>query len=214
MVIKNATFITSAASKKGFIVPNKPMIAICGKSNVGKSSLINALANKKGLARTSVTPGRTRLVNYFDFGEFVLADLPGYGFAKVSHSEKEKWGQLLEDFFSYQSLITHVFSLVDIRHDPTRDDVDMINYLHHYAVPFTVVATKADKIGKTRIFDRLKSIGNFLTIGKDSIIATSADTGYGKDKLLSKIESVLSVYNDEFLNTPEEVEEETDETEE
>ena len=214
MVIKNATFITSAASKKGFIVPNKPMIAICGKSNVGKSSLINALANKKGLARTSVTPGRTRLVNYFDFGEFVLADLPGYGFAKVSHSEKEKWGQLLEDFFSYQSLITHVFSLVDIRHDPTRDDVDMINYLHHYAVPFTVVATKADKIGKTRIFDRLKSIGNFLTIGKDSIIATSADTGYGKDKLLAKIESVLSVYNDEFLNTPEEVEEETDETQE
>ena len=171
MVIKNATFITSAASKKGFILPEKPMIAICGKSNVGKSSLINALANKKGLARTSVTPGRTRLVNYFDFGEFVLADLPGYGFAKVSHSEKEKWGQLLEDFFSYQSYITHVFSLVDIRHDPTRDDIDMINYLHHYAVPFTVVATKADKIGKTRIFDRLKSIGNFLAIGKDSIIA-------------------------------------------
>ena len=86
MVIKNATFITSAASKKGFIVPEKPMIAICGKSNVGKSSLINALANKKGLARTSVTPGRTRLVNYFDFGEFVLADLPGYGFAPTMPS--------------------------------------------------------------------------------------------------------------------------------
>ena len=208
MVIKNATFITSAASKKGFIVPEKPMIAICGKSNVGKSSLINALANKKGLARTSVTPGRTRLVNYFDFGDFVLADLPGYGFAKVSHSEKEKWGQLLEDFFSYQSLITHVFSLVDIRHDPTRDDIDMINYLHHYAVPFTVVATKADKIGKTRIFDRLKSIGNFLAIGKDSIIATSADSGYGKDKLLDKIQAVLDIYHDDFFNENEEETEE------
>jgi GTP-binding protein len=210
MIIKNATFITSAASKKGFIVPNKPMIAICGKSNVGKSSLINALANKKGLARTSVTPGRTRLVNYFDFGEFVLADLPGYGFAKVSHSEKEKWGQLLEDFFSYQSLITHVFSLVDIRHDPTREDVDMINYLHHYAVPFTVVATKADKIGKTRIYERVKSIGNYLAIGMDSVIATSSETGYGKDKVLSKIEHVLSVLNDEFFNQTED-EEETNE---
>lgn len=199
MVIKNATFITSAADKKGFILPKKPMIAICGKSNVGKSSLINTLANKKGLAKTSVTPGRTRLVNYFDFGEFVLADLPGYGFAKVSQTEKAKWAKLLEDFFSYQSLITHVFSLVDIRHDPTKDDEAMLNYLHHYALPFTVVATKADKIGKTRIYDRLKSIGNYLTIGKDSIIATSSDTGYGKDKLLEKIESVISIYNDEFF---------------
>lgn len=199
MIIKNATFITSAADRKGFIIPKKPMIAICGKSNVGKSSLINALANKKGLAKTSVTPGRTRLVNYFDFGEFVLADLPGYGFAKVSQSEKAKWSKLLEDFFSYQSLITHVFSLVDIRHDPTKDDEGMINYLHHYALPFTVVATKADKIGKTRIYDRLKSIGNYLTIGKDSIIATSSDTGYGKDKLLEKIESVISIYNDDFF---------------
>lgn len=199
MIIKNATFITSAADRKGFIIPKKPMIAICGKSNVGKSSLINTLANKKGLAKTSVTPGRTRLVNYFDFGEFVLADLPGYGFAKVSQSEKAKWSKLLEDFFSYQSLITHVFSLVDIRHDPTKDDEGMINYLHHYALPFTVVATKADKIGKTRIYDRLKSIGNYLTIGKDSIIATSSDTGYGKDKLLEKIESVISIYNDDFF---------------
>lgn len=203
MIIKNATFITSAADRKGFIIPKKPMIAICGKSNVGKSSLINTLANKKGLAKTSVTPGRTRLVNYFDFGEFVLADLPGYGFAKVSQSEKAKWSKLLEDFFSYQSLITHVFSLVDIRHDPTKDDEGMINYLHHYALPFTVVATKADKIGKTRIYDRLKSIGNYLTIGKDSIIATSSDTGYGKDKLLEKIESVISIYNDDFFKGEE-----------
>ncbi len=199
MIIKNATFITSAADRKGFIIPKKPMIAICGKSNVGKSSLINTLANKKGLAKTSVTPGRTRLVNYFDFGEFVLADLPGYGFAKVSQTEKAKWAKLLEDFFSYQSLISHVFSLVDIRHDPTKDDEGMINYLHHYALPFTVVATKADKIGKTRIYDRLKSIGDYLTIGKDSIIATSSDTGYGKDKLLDKIESVISIYNDDFF---------------
>lgn len=208
MIIKNATFITSAADKKGFIVPDKPMIAISGKSNVGKSSLINSLANKKNLARTSDTPGRTRLINYFDFGEFILADLPGYGFAKVSQTEKLKWAKTLEDFFSYGKFITHVFSLVDIRHDPTKDDENMINYLHHYALPFTVVATKADKIGKTRIFDRVKSIGNYLTVGASSVIATSSETGYGKDKLLAKIESVLEISKDEFFNIEdEEVEE-------
>lgn len=212
MVIKNAKFITSAVDKKGFILPDKPLIAICGKSNVGKSSLINALANKKGLARTSVTPGRTRLVNYFDFDKFVLADLPGYGFAKVSRQEKIKWAKMLEDFFSYKDIITHVFSLVDIRHDPTSDDESMINYLHHYALPFTVIATKADKIGKTRIYDRVKSIGNYLTIGADKVMPVSSETGYGKDKILSKLDDILSIYNDEFFNEPEiEDEEETEE---
>ncbi len=200
MIIKNAKFITSAVDKKGFIVPEKPLIAICGKSNVGKSSLINALANRKGLARTSVTPGRTRLVNYFDFGEFVLADLPGYGFAKVSQSEKAKWGKMLEDFFSSKAIITHVFSLVDIRHDPTKDDESMINYLHHYAIPFTVIATKADKIGKTRIYDRIKSIGNYLAIGEKSVMAVSSESGYGKDKILQKLDDILEVYNDDFFS--------------
>ena len=206
MIIKNATFITSAADKKGFIIPDKPMIAVSGKSNVGKSSLINSLANKKNLARTSDTPGRTRLINYFDFGEFILADLPGYGFAKVSQTEKLKWAKTLEDFFSYSKYITHVFLLVDIRHDPTKDDENMINYLHHYALPFTVVATKADKIGKTRIFDRVKSIGNYLTVGASSVIATSSETGYGKDKLLAKIESVIAISKDEFFNESDEEE--------
>ena len=207
MIIKNAKFITSAVDKKGFLHPDKPLIAICGKSNVGKSSLINALANRKGLARTSVTPGRTRLVNYFDFGEFVLADLPGYGFAKVSQTEKQKWGKMMEEFFA-SSNIAHVFSLVDIRHDPTRDDEGMINYLHHYALSFTVIATKADKIGKTRIFDRIKSIGNYLALGEKSVMAVSSETGYGKDKILSKLDDILEVYNDEFYSTPDdEVEE-------
>ena len=101
MVIKNAKFITSVADKKNFLLADKPIIAVCGKSNVGKSSIINMLANRKGLARTSVTPGRTRLINYFDFGEFILADLPGYGFAKVSETEKIKWGKLMDEFFAY-----------------------------------------------------------------------------------------------------------------
>lgn len=212
MIIKNATFITSVADKKNFIKSNKPIIAICGKSNVGKSSLINALANRKNLARTSVTPGRTRLVNYFDFGEFILADLPGYGFAKVSDKEKQKWATLMEDFFKYSN-ITHVLSLVDIRHDPTRDDENMINYLHTYAIPFTIIATKADKLGKTRIKGRVDDIGRYLTVGGNSILAVSSETGYGKDKILDKIERVLEIYNDEFFNlvdddNEEEIEEE------
>ena len=99
LVIKNATFITSAARSEQFITPDKPMIAVCGKSNVGKSSFINMLANRKKLAKTSSEPGRTRLVNYFDFGAFVLADLPGYGFARVSKSEKIKWAKTLDSFF-------------------------------------------------------------------------------------------------------------------
>lgn len=197
MIIKNAVFITSVADKKNFIKSQKPIIAICGKSNVGKSSLINALANKKNLARTSVTPGRTRLVNYFDFGEFILADLPGYGFAKVSEKEKAKWAVLMEDFFKY-SEIAHVLSLVDIRHDPTKDDESMINYLHSYAIPFTVIATKADKIGKTRIKQRVDDIGKYLTIGGNLVTAVSSETGYGKDKILDKIQNVIEVYNDDF----------------
>ena len=203
MIIKNATFITSVADKKNFIKSEKPIIAICGKSNVGKSSLINALANRKNLARTSVTPGRTRLVNYFDFGEFILADLPGYGFAKVSEKEKQKWATLMEDFFKY-SEIAHVLSLVDIRHDPTRDDESMINYLHSYAIPFTIIATKADKLGKTRIKGRTDSIGKYLTVGGNMVTAVSSETGYGKDKIYAILDKVIEVFNDDFYKTPDE----------
>ena len=207
MKINQAEFIVSVASADKFLKTDKPIIAVAGKSNVGKSSLINMLANRKKLAKTSVTPGRTRLINYFDFGEFILADLPGYGFAKVSDSEKKKWAKLMEEFFATENALNHVIMLVDIRHDPTRDDLGMINYLHSYALPFTVVATKADKIGKTRIYGRVQDIGNYLAIGGGSVIATSSETGYGKDKLLKKIEDVLEIYHNDFFNEPEEDEE-------
>lgn len=203
MLIKDAKFITSVADSKNILSSNKPIIAVCGKSNVGKSSLINALANKKGLARTSVTPGRTRLINYFDFGEFILADLPGYGFAKVSDSEKQKWARLMEEFFAKKEACNHVVMLVDIRHDPTKDDLSMINYLHSYSIPFTVVATKADKLGKTRIYGRVQDIGNYLAIGGSSVIATSSETGYGKDKVLTKLQQVIDVFNDSFFKSEE-----------
>jgi GTP-binding protein len=191
MKIKNAEFITSVASADKFYKTNKPIIAIAGKSNVGKSTLINMLANNKKLAKTSVTPGRTRLINYFDFGEFVLADLPGYGFAKVSKEEKKKWGKLLETFLSSEK-IKLLISLVDIRHNPTEDDKMMINYLYHYRIPFVVIATKADKLSKTRIKPALTTISTDLKIGIDDITAVDYK-GYNKDKVLAILDQALSV---------------------
>ncbi len=192
MKIFNAEFITSVASADKFFKTDKPIIAVAGKSNVGKSSLINMLANRKKLAKTSVTPGRTRLINYFDFGEFVLADLPGYGFAKVSKEEKKKWGVLLETFLSTQK-INLLLSLVDIRHEPTSDDKMMVNYLYHYAVPFSLVATKADKLPKTKIKPRLKEIATSLRVGIGDITGSSAETGFGKEEILKIIENAIAI---------------------
>ena len=190
--ITNAEFITSAASKAQFIKTDKPIIAVCGKSNVGKSSFINMLANRKKLAKVSKEPGRTRLINYFDFGEFVLADLPGYGFARVSKEEKLKWAKLLDDFFAEKSSISHVFSLADIRHDPTADDEQMIEYLYYHLVPFTVIATKADKLSKAQQAKSLTNIAATYKCGADNIIATSSETRQGLERVLEIIEKVIT----------------------
>lgn len=191
LVIKNATFITSAATAKQFISPDKPMIAVCGKSNVGKSSFINMLANRKKLAKTSSEPGRTRLVNYFDFGEFILADLPGYGFARVAKSEKQKWARTLDDFFKDKQNISHVFMLADSRHNPTEDDLQMLEFLHYHILPFTVVLTKADKLSKMKLKEQIKTIATKTCLGEGNLIATSSETGYGKDKILQKLWEIL-----------------------
>ncbi len=195
VVIKNATFITSAAKAEQFIKASKPMVAVWGKSNVGKSSFINMLANRKKLAKTSSEPGRTRLVNYFDFGEFILADLPGYGFARVSKGEKIKWAQTLDDFFGEKSEIAHVFMLVDARHDPTADDVQMMQFLHYHTLPFTVVLTKADKLSKMKLKEHLRAIAADLYLGVENLLATSSETGYGKIDVLGKIRSVIDNAN-------------------
>lgn len=195
MKINEATFITSVASADKFLKTNKPIIAVAGKSNVGKSSLINMLANRKKLAKTSVTPGRTRLINYFDFGEFILADLPGYGFAKVSKEEKKKWAKLLDEFLSTQKICL-LLSLVDIRHEPTAEDKIMIDYLYHFTIPFALVATKADKLPKTKIKPRVKEIATSLKVGFADLTATSSETGYGKEELLDIIEQAIRVAND------------------
>lgn len=191
MIIKNATFITSVAESNKILNTEKPVVAVSGKSNVGKSSVINMLAGQKKLARTSVTPGRTRLINYFDFGEFVLCDLPGYGFAKVGKGEKAKWGKLMQDFLT-SGKIDLVIQLVDIRHDPTEDDKLMVNFLYHYQLPFVIVATKADKIAKTKIKPRLMDIASKLKVGIGDLTATSAEKNLGKNEVLDIIEKFIT----------------------
>ena len=182
----SAKFITSVNSADRFYVTDKPIVAISGKSNVGKSSLINMLGLNKKLAKTSDTPGRTRLINYFDFGDFVLADLPGYGYAKVNKEEKERWGRLMDEFFATQRLAL-VVSLVDIRHLPTADDTAMINYLYHYAMPFILVATKADKLSRASVKPQLLKIAAALKVGVDNIIPLSSEKGMGRDEILAAI---------------------------
>lgn len=189
--ITNPTFITSVANKDKFLKANKPIIAVCGKSNVGKSSFINMLANMNKLAKVSKDPGRTRLVNYFDFQSFILADLPGYGYAKVSKEEKAKWADLLESFFA-QKQATHTFALCDIRHDPTQDDVHMIEYLYYNLLPFTIIATKADKLSKAAVQRSKTNIASFFKCGADNIISTSAQTKQGLPEVLSKIQQILT----------------------
>lgn len=191
MNIGEAKFVTSAADKRGFLKTEKPVIAVCGKSNVGKSSFINMLANRRQLARASAEPGRTRLVNYFDFGQFVLADLPGYGFARVSQGEKQRWAQLLDDFFA-DGNVEHVFALADIRHDPTADDKTMIGFLYATQTPFTIVATKADKLSRMRVREAVRRIAACFKTGEGNVIATSAETRLGREEVLSVLEGVYA----------------------
>lgn len=190
--ITKAEFITSAASKEQFIKSDKPVIAVCGKSNVGKSSFINMLANRKKLAKVSKEPGRTRLVNYFDFGDFLLADLPGYGFARVSKEEKLKWAKLLDTFFAEKNC-SHVFALCDIRHEPTADDKQMIEYLYYNIIPFTVVATKSDKISKAAAGRSVQMIASTYKCGADNIIPVSSETRYNLEKILERLESIITL---------------------
>jgi len=203
MIIRKSKFVTSLAELKPFPGQGLPEIALAGKSNVGKSSLINNLTNNSKLARTSSAPGKTRLVNFYQINDedMFLVDLPGYGFAKAPRQEKEKWAAMIEGYLEKSHNLKHVLQLVDIRHTPTQEDVMMVNYLRHYNIPFTVVATKADKLSKAQRGRSIPVICRTLVVEPWEIITHSSEDGTGKDKLLDLIDSI--VFPKEEENTEE-----------
>jgi len=168
-------------------------IAVVGRSNVGKSSFINFLTNNGKLARTSKDPGRTRLINYFSVnnGEFYLVDLPGYGFAKVSDAEKEKWSKLIEGYLVNSKGLKHIFVLVDIRHDPSMQDKQMLDFLYHYNIPFTILATKTDKLSKAECSRQRKAIADKLMLTASNIIPVSSLARNGKEDVLKRLDQIL-----------------------
>lgn len=192
MEIIQMRFETSAAKPSQFITDNLPQIVVTGKSNVGKSSLINSIGNNGKLARTSSTPGKTRLVNYFlADNSFYIVDLPGYGFAKAPKSEQAQWQSLMDGFFSSGSA-KKALMLVDIRHDPTNEDKLMRDYLQYYNFNITVVATKADKIAKSKINNYTAAIRKSLGFGSDiKIIPFSSLTSMNRDFLVETIRQLV-----------------------
>lgn len=161
-----------------------PEIAFCGRSNVGKSSLLNRLVRRRSLARVSNTPGRTREINFFRVnGQFLLADLPGYGFARVSKAVRAQWQPLIESYFANAATLRGVVHLVDARHDPTPDDVQMAEWLAALGVPVLIVATKADKLRAQAIPERVASIAQVLGVDQRAIVPVSSTTGAGRDEM-------------------------------
>ncbi len=189
--IKRAEFVTSVGMEtEKYPAPLAAEIAIVGKSNVGKSSLINALCNRHKLAKTSQTPGKTRLINYFKINdEMYLVDLPGYGFAKAPKDQQKAWGLLMEKYLS-SGRVTHLLLLLDIRHEPTAEDKQMFAWMLYYGVAFTLVATKADKLPRSKRQIAANAAAKALG-APPAAIAYSAEEGIGSEFLLARIEQIL-----------------------
>lgn len=184
-----AEFIKSAAAASDFIRSEIPAIVFSGKSNVGKSSVINRLLCRKNFARVGQSPGKTIHVNYFLIDEKAyFVDLPGYGYAKVSRSEKERWGKLMESFFAAEGLITLGVMIVDSRHKPTADDVTMAQWFAAAECPLVIVANKADKLKKSEIEPNLALIRTTLSLPNEvPVVLFSAEKGTGRDALMAEI---------------------------
>lgn len=193
MKITSSEFIGSAVNPKQFPAAGLPEVAFVGRSNVGKSSLINSLLYRKNLARISSKPGKTQLINFFLINnEFNLVDLPGYGFAKVSRDVKATWGKMIEGYLSKRPELRAVVLLVDIRHEPTDDDVIMYQWLRHYNIPAIIVATKGDKISRGQWQKHLKIIKTKLALQPDEpMMVYSSETGHGKEELWQLIEELM-----------------------
>lgn len=193
MIIKKAELETVAVKRSQYPEDNVPEIAFAGRSNVGKSSLLNLLTNRKSLARVSGAPGKTRTINFYRINdEFRIVDLPGYGYAKISKSISENWGDMMEEYFQNRQGLKKAVQLVDIRHAPSAQDVQMYEYLRHYGLDGLVVATKADKVSRNEMQKCMKTIRQTLKLGPDDlVIPVSALKRQGHDNLLAEIEKLL-----------------------
>ena len=193
MNINNVEFIKSAAAPTGFITDGLPQIVFSGRSNVGKSSVINRLLNRKNIARVSSSPGKTIHINYFLIDRAIyFVDLPGYGYAKVSKSERDRWSKLMETFFSDTEHITLGIMIVDARHKPTADDVTMGKWFRESGRPFIVVANKSDKVKSGEIQGSLDRIRETLALAEDAAVITfSAEKGTNRALLMAEIEKAL-----------------------
>ena len=193
MIIKSVEFLTSAVRKDQYPPEGVPEIAFAGRSNVGKSSLINLLTNRKKLAKVSQNPGKTRTINFFTVnGSFRIVDLPGYGYAKVSKAEAEKWGPMMEAYLSSRPDLLKVVQLVDIRHAPSAQDRQMYEYLQYYGLDGLVVATKADKVSRSEQSRNLAVIRRDLKLKKgDRVIPVSALNKTGTEEILAAMEEIL-----------------------
>ena len=187
--VQKAEFILSAASPKDFRRDALPQVAFAGRSNVGKSSVINRLLNRKNFARVGAAPGKTTQINYFKIDNaFYLVDLPGYGYARVSKGERDRWGRLMEGYFADPELMTLGVMIVDARHKPTADDCTRAQWYRGAGCPFLVVANKLDKLKKSEVEGNLQRIRETLELGEeDMVIPFSAEKGTGRDELLRAI---------------------------
>jgi GTP-binding protein len=188
MHVKNARFITSAVKPAQYPPPDFPEVAFAGRSNVGKSSLINTLVNRKRLVKTSSTPGRTQLINFFLVnGSLSLVDLPGYGYAKVPPAVKKKWGPMIETYLSTRPGLAAVVLLMDIRRSPKEEEFRLFDWLAHYGIPVVPVLTKADKLSKTKQKKQLQATARTLDIPEQELIMFSAKSRLGKEALWGRM---------------------------
>jgi GTP-binding protein len=194
LVVKKAEFVSSFVDMKSLPDNGLPEIALVGRSNVGKSSLINKVVNRKNLAKSSSTPGKTRTLNYYLINSvFYMVDLPGYGFARVSKGERDKWGKMIEKYLSSRQQLRGVIQLLDIRHPPTENDIMMKQWLEHFEIPILLIATKTDKVSRNEKSKNLAVIKKSLNLEPDQMpITFSAETGEGVNEVKEALEEILS----------------------
>ena len=194
MIIKSAEFVTSATEPSQYPPALLPEIAFAGRSNVGKSSLINTLVNRKRLVKTSSTPGRTQLINFFNINrQMGFVDLPGYGYAKVPESVKKTWGPMIETYLSTREALKGVVVILDIRRTPRQEELNLISWLHHYSIADILVLTKTDKLSRNKQAQKLDLIAQVLERDKSDFILFSAKSRRGKDTLWNAILALIKI---------------------